>query len=98
MLQRPDKEIILYDEDHECRQVRMDQPHPVEVVPSRSADNAPRRARLRYKESRTCRSSQTADQRLRLQCRSPAFRFRSGQLTRHTRTEAAKEAQDRAGT
>jgi hypothetical protein len=39
MLQRPDKVIILYDEDHEFRQVRMNQPHPAEVAPSWYGDS-----------------------------------------------------------
>jgi hypothetical protein len=34
LLQQPDKITILYDEDHEVRHVRMNQPHPVQVTPS----------------------------------------------------------------
>jgi hypothetical protein len=33
ILQRPDKITILYNHDHEFREVRMDQPHPAKVVP-----------------------------------------------------------------
>jgi hypothetical protein len=32
MLQQPDKITILYDEDHEFRHVRMNQPHPAQVT------------------------------------------------------------------
>jgi hypothetical protein len=39
MLQRPDQVIILYDEDHEFRQVRMNQAHPAEVAPSWYGDS-----------------------------------------------------------
>jgi hypothetical protein len=34
MLQQPDKITILYDEDHEVRHVRMNEPHPAQVTPS----------------------------------------------------------------
>jgi hypothetical protein len=33
MLQQPDKITILYDQDHEVRRVRMNQPHPAHVTP-----------------------------------------------------------------
>jgi len=39
MLQQPDKVTILYDEDHEFRQVRMNQPHPAQVTPSWYGDS-----------------------------------------------------------
>jgi len=39
MLQQPDKITILYDEDHEIRHIRMNQPHPVPVTPSWYGDS-----------------------------------------------------------
>jgi len=39
MLQRPDKVTILYNHDHEFREVRMNQPHPAKVVPSAHGDS-----------------------------------------------------------
>jgi hypothetical protein len=39
MLQRPDKVTILYNHDHEFREVRMNQPHPAKVVPSAYGDS-----------------------------------------------------------
>jgi hypothetical protein len=39
VLQRPDKVIILYDEDHEFRQVRMNQSHPAVAAPSWCGDS-----------------------------------------------------------
>jgi hypothetical protein len=39
MLQQPDKVIILYDEDHEFRQVRLNQPHAAQVTPSWYGDS-----------------------------------------------------------
>jgi hypothetical protein len=40
ILQRPDKVTILYNHDHEFREVRMNQPHPAKVVPSAHGDSA----------------------------------------------------------
>ena len=40
LLQRPDKITILYDEDHEIRHVRMNQPHPAQLTPSWYGDSA----------------------------------------------------------
>jgi hypothetical protein len=34
LLQKPDKITMLYDEDHEVRRVRMNEPHPARVTPS----------------------------------------------------------------
>src|SRR5436190_11097754 len=34
LLQQSDKITMLYDEDHEVRRVRMNQPHPAQVTPS----------------------------------------------------------------
>jgi hypothetical protein len=34
LLQRSDKITMLYDEDHEVRRVRMNQPHPAQVTPT----------------------------------------------------------------
>jgi hypothetical protein len=39
MLQQPDKITILYNEDHEVRWVRMNQPHPAQVTPSWHGDS-----------------------------------------------------------
>jgi hypothetical protein len=39
MLQQPDKITILYEQDHEFRQVRMNQPHPAQVTPSWYGDS-----------------------------------------------------------
>ena len=39
MLQQPDKITILYDEDHEIRHIRMNQPHPIPVTPSWYGDS-----------------------------------------------------------
>jgi hypothetical protein len=39
MLQQPNKITILYDQDHEFRQVRMNQPHPALVTPSWYGDS-----------------------------------------------------------
>jgi hypothetical protein len=39
MLQQPDKIVILYNHDHEFRQVRMNQPHPAHVTPSWLGDS-----------------------------------------------------------
>ena len=39
MLQQPDQITILYSNDHEVRQVRMNQPHPVGVRPSWYGDS-----------------------------------------------------------
>jgi hypothetical protein len=39
VLQRPDKITMLYDEDHEVRRVRMNEPHPAEVTPSWYGDS-----------------------------------------------------------
>ena len=39
ILQRPDKITILYNHDHEFREVRMNQPHPANVVPSAHGDS-----------------------------------------------------------
>jgi hypothetical protein len=39
MLQRPDKITILYNHDHEFREVRMNQPHPAQVTPSAHGDS-----------------------------------------------------------
>jgi hypothetical protein len=39
MLQQPDKITILYDEDHEVRHIRMNQPHPVPMTPSWYGDS-----------------------------------------------------------
>jgi hypothetical protein len=39
LLQEPDKVAILYDEDHEVRRVRMNQPHPAQVTPSWYGDS-----------------------------------------------------------
>jgi len=36
MLQRPDKIVMLFNEDHEVRYVRMNQSHPAKVTPSSS--------------------------------------------------------------
>ena len=38
MLQLPDKIVMLFNEDHEVRQVRMNQPHPAKVTPSWHGD------------------------------------------------------------
>ena len=39
MIQRPDKITILYSNDHEIREVRMNEPHPVQVKPSWFGDS-----------------------------------------------------------
>jgi hypothetical protein len=39
MLQRPDKIVILYNHDHEWREVRLNQPHPANVTPSWHGDS-----------------------------------------------------------
>jgi hypothetical protein len=39
MLQQPDKITILYNEDHEVRHIRMNQPHPLPVTPSWYGDS-----------------------------------------------------------
>jgi hypothetical protein len=39
MLQQPDKITILYDQDHEIRHVRMNEPHPAQVTPSWYGDS-----------------------------------------------------------
>ena len=39
MLQQPDKITILYNHDHEFREVRMNQPHPGHVTPSAHGDS-----------------------------------------------------------
>jgi hypothetical protein len=38
MLQLPDKIVMLYNEDHEFRYVRMNQPHPAQMTPSWHGD------------------------------------------------------------
>lgn len=38
ILQRPDKIVMLFNEDHEVRYVRMNQPHPAKVTPSWHGD------------------------------------------------------------
>jgi hypothetical protein len=40
ILQQPDEITILYDEDHEVRHIRMNQPHPAKVSPSWYGDSA----------------------------------------------------------
>ncbi len=39
LLQQPDKITMLYDEDHEVRRVRLNQPHPAQVTPSWYGDS-----------------------------------------------------------
>jgi hypothetical protein len=39
MLQQPHQITIIYDEDHEFRRVRMNQPHPAQVTPSWHGDS-----------------------------------------------------------
>jgi hypothetical protein len=39
MLQLPDKVVILYNHDHEWREVRLNQPHPAKVTPSWHGDS-----------------------------------------------------------
>ena len=39
LLQQPDKITMLYDEDHEIRRVRMNEPHPAQVTPSWYGDS-----------------------------------------------------------
>ena len=39
MLQQPDKITMLYDQDHEVRHVRMNEPHPAQVTPSWYGDS-----------------------------------------------------------
>jgi hypothetical protein len=39
MIQQPDKITILYSETYEFRQVRMNQPHPAQVIPSWNGDS-----------------------------------------------------------
>src|SRR5256885_6623472 len=38
MLQQPDKIVMIFNEDHEVRWVRMNQPHPARVTPSWHGD------------------------------------------------------------
>jgi hypothetical protein len=38
MLQQPDKIVMLFNEDHEVRHVRMNEPHPAQVTPSWHGD------------------------------------------------------------
>ena len=42
LLQQPDKITMLYDEDHEVRRVRLNQPHPAQVTPSWYGDSVGR--------------------------------------------------------
>jgi hypothetical protein len=42
MLQLPDKVVILYNHDHEWRDVRLNQPHPARVTPSWHGDSVGR--------------------------------------------------------
>jgi hypothetical protein len=42
MLQQPHKITILYEEDHEVRHIRMNQPHPADVTPSWYGDSVGR--------------------------------------------------------
>src|SRR6202011_1983314 len=42
ILQQPDKITILYEQDHEFRQVRMNQPHPAQLTPSWYGDSVGR--------------------------------------------------------
>jgi hypothetical protein len=42
LLQQPDRITILYDEDHEVRHVRMNQPHPARLTPSWYGDSVGR--------------------------------------------------------
>jgi hypothetical protein len=39
ILQQPEKIVILYDEDHEVRHIRMNRPHPANVTPSWYGDS-----------------------------------------------------------
>jgi hypothetical protein len=39
IIQQPDKITILYSDTYEVRQVRMNQPHPAEVIPSWNGDS-----------------------------------------------------------
>jgi hypothetical protein len=39
MLQQPDKITILYEQDHEVRHIRMNQPHPAKMTPSWYGDS-----------------------------------------------------------
>ncbi len=39
LLQQPDKITMLYEEDHEVRRVRMNEPHPAQVTPSWYGDS-----------------------------------------------------------
>jgi hypothetical protein len=39
IFQKPDKITIIYDQDHEVRHVRLNQPHPAEVTPSWYGDS-----------------------------------------------------------
>lgn len=39
MVQQPDKITILYEEDHEIRHIRVNQPHPAQVTPSWYGDS-----------------------------------------------------------
>src|SRR6202140_4012069 len=39
IFQRPDRLTIIYDQDHEVRHVRMNQPHPAELTPSWDGDS-----------------------------------------------------------
>jgi hypothetical protein len=42
MVQRPDKITMIYSEDHEVRQVYMNEPHPANVIPSWHGDSVGR--------------------------------------------------------
>jgi hypothetical protein len=42
IFQQPDKITIIYDQDHEVRHVRLNQPHPAEVTPSWYGDSVAR--------------------------------------------------------
>jgi hypothetical protein len=42
VFQQPDKITIIYDQDHEVRHVRLNQPHPAEVTPSWYGDSVAR--------------------------------------------------------
>jgi hypothetical protein len=42
IFQQPDKITIIYDQDHEVRHVRLNQPHPAEVTPSWHGDSVAR--------------------------------------------------------
>jgi hypothetical protein len=42
IFQQPDRITIIYDQDHEVRHVRLNEPHPVEVTPSWYGDSVAR--------------------------------------------------------